>query len=41
MTVLVWVGVALLGGVGALARRALDGLLSTWWAANSPSAPWS
>jgi CrcB protein len=28
MTVLVWVGVALLGGVGALSRWTLDGLVS-------------
>jgi CrcB protein len=31
MTALVWVGVALLGGVGALSRWTLDGLVSTRW----------
>jgi CrcB protein len=34
--VLVWVGVALLGGIGALARWALDGLVSTWWGRQFP-----
>ena len=36
MTVLVWVGVALLGGVGALGRWALDGLVSARWGRQFP-----
>jgi CrcB protein len=36
VTVLVWVGVAVLGGIGALARWALDGLVSTWWGRQFP-----
>jgi fluoride exporter len=36
VTVLVWVGVALLGGLGALARWTLDGLVSAWWGRQFP-----
>jgi CrcB protein len=36
MTALVWAGVALLGGFGALARWALDGLVSAWWGRQFP-----
>jgi CrcB protein len=36
MTMLVWVGVAVLGGVGALGRWALDGLVSTRWGRQFP-----
>ena len=36
MTVLVWVGVALLGGVGALSRWTLDGLVSARWGREFP-----
>jgi CrcB protein len=36
MTMLVWVGVALLGGVGALARWTLDGLVSARWGRQFP-----
>lgn len=36
MTMLVWVGVAVLGGVGALARWTLDGLVSARWGRQFP-----
>jgi fluoride exporter len=36
MTVLVWVGVAVLGGVGALGRWTLDGLVSARWGRQFP-----
>jgi CrcB protein len=36
MTMLVWVGVAVLGGVGALSRWTLDGLVSTRWGREFP-----
>jgi CrcB protein len=36
VTVLVWVGVAVLGGLGALARWSLDGLVSAWWGREFP-----
>jgi fluoride exporter len=36
MTVLVWVGVAVLGGVGALSRWTLDGLVSARWGREFP-----
>ena len=36
MTVLVWVGVAVLGGLGALARWSLDGLVSARWGRQFP-----
>ena len=36
MTVLVWVGGAGLGGVGALARWTLDGLVSARWGREFP-----
>lgn len=32
----VWIGVALLGGLGALARFTLDGLASEWFGRNLP-----
>jgi fluoride exporter len=36
MTMLVWVGVAVLGGAGALGRWALDGLVSARWGRQFP-----
>jgi CrcB protein len=36
MTVLVWAGVAVLGGLGALARWSLDGLVSARWGRQFP-----
>ena len=36
MTMLVWVGVAVLGGVGALSRWTLDGLVSARWGREFP-----
>jgi CrcB protein len=36
MTVLVWAGVAVLGGLGALARWTLDGLVSARWSRQFP-----
>jgi fluoride exporter len=36
VTVIVWVGVAVLGGLGALARWSLDGLVSAWWGRQFP-----
>jgi CrcB protein len=36
MTALVWVGVAVLGGLGALARWGLDGLISVRWGREFP-----
>jgi fluoride exporter len=36
MTVLVWVGVAVLGGAGALGRWTLDGLVSARWGRQFP-----